>query len=204
LDQAIAEVEYREMRQQIADQAAEYERVDRKATALITPIGLLIGLAINARPSGHLTTVDLLLYGGLALLSLALLFGVLVIKPRRFSRAVPDETIRPPQNLSGGHTNTSVSWWRRAIGAVGDTLQAFGEPPADRRRASESQFFQPPGWTKATMVETLNALTEEWAAAWRANNARAAKKVRWLFLESVTMLIGTVAIVAWYAAHTLH
>jgi len=201
MDQAIAQIEYAEMRQQIADQAAEYERVDRKATALITPIGLLIGLAINARTSGRPTGVDLLLYSGLALLSLALLFGILVIRPRKFSRVVPDEAIRPRQNPRG---RTKVSWWRWAVAALGDRLQAAGEPPAERRRATESQLFQPPGWRRGSANHTLNALTEEWAAAWRANDARAAKKVQWLVRQYVAMLVGTLAIVAWYGWHTLH
>src|SRR5713226_4420808 len=85
-----AEVVYREMRQQISDQSAEIERVDRKAAALLTPIGLLIGLAINSRSLVHtVRPVDAVLFAGLALQLVALVAAVIALWPRKFRRPVP-------------------------------------------------------------------------------------------------------------------
>src|SRR5450756_1510568 len=113
-----AEVVYREMRQQISDQSAEIERVDRKAAALLTPIGLLIGLAINSRSLIHsLRPVDAVLFAGLALELFALVAAVVALWPRKFRRPVPGS---PQHRMAIGGIGASyfdphVSLWRRTV-----------------------------------------------------------------------------------------
>jgi hypothetical protein len=196
----VAEIEFNEMRQQIADQAAELERLDRKATALITPLGLLIGLAINSKANVAKPALpDALFYIGLAVLLAALVSGVRTIWPRSFLRVIPDPAPIPTtRSASVGATAVSDTRWRRWVFRLGERLRTVGESPMARRRIEQYTYQFQPGWAHPTALETRIALTEEWAAAWRANDQKAAGKVRWLRLEFIFMLFGTGALAAWY------
>jgi hypothetical protein len=199
------EVVYREMRQQIADQSAEIERVDRKAAALLTPIGLLIGLAINSRPLIHaFRPIDAVLFAGLALELVALVAAVVALWPRQFRRPVPGS---PHHRMAIGKVGASsfdprISAWRRTLASIGQRMVAVGYP-GEIRRFGERAAQYPPTWARETSEATMGLLASQLAAAWRINAALLVPKARWVNWEYLAMLSGSLLLAAWFAIATL-
>jgi hypothetical protein len=191
---SVAELAYEETRQQLADQAAELERTDRKATALLTPLGLLIGLAINARTNLKATSsVDFILYVALGLLVLAILSGVLALWPRNFQRLTPGS--RSSRDAIAPAWPPGLTWSRRVIAALSSRVL---ERATTTQAALEKQHLYPPTWRRATKRETLERLTGQLAAAWRINASLLPGKVVWLHRQYLVMFLGSLALAAWY------
>ncbi len=79
---------YGELKDQLALQLAELDALDRKATVLLAPVGVLIGFALNNAAQLTLTQLSgAAFHVGLAILVLALLSGIAVLWPREISVA---------------------------------------------------------------------------------------------------------------------
>jgi len=195
---------YRETRQQLMEQSAEIERVDRKATALFTPLGLLIGLALNSRAAASKPRlVDWILYLGLASLIVAILFGVVALWPRQFQRMTPGG----PAKLAIGRPSRADHQprWRRLERSVGNVavslglrLSTVGEETERGPRATEQRFFYSPTWVRPSELETLEHLNVQLAAAWRINDALFPAKLKWLRRQFVLMVMGSIGVGFWF------
>jgi hypothetical protein len=200
-----ADVAYREMRQQIAEQTAEIERVDRKAAALLTPLGLLIGLALNSRSLvTTLRPVDALLFAGLTLELLALVAAVVALWPRKFRRPVPGS---PRHRMAIGKIDATyfdpdMSPWRRLVSSVGQRLVTLGYP-VELRRVAERNALYPPTWVLETGEATMERLAIQLAGAWRINASLLIPKAKWVSREYLAMLSGSLLLAAWFVLVTL-
>ena len=79
----VLELLYRELKDQLNIQLAEFDNLDRKATVLLAPIGILIGFAlVNSRISGGSPGAVVSFVVGSAALLIALTSGVISLWPR--------------------------------------------------------------------------------------------------------------------------
>lgn len=182
------DVVYEQAYRQTAEQSDEIERIDRKATALLTPIGLLIGLAINVgvRKAHQVNLSQVVFFGGLLVLLLAMFAGIMVLWPRQFRRVAP----AVPVELD--HGRPRPNWWTTIVG-----LRA-ALPPRRYVGQWEQLQFAPPDWWQDSAEDTARDLIERLTAAWRINSVLLGPKSRWLNAQFVLMLVGAALLAGWY------
>lgn len=177
------DVAYQELSRELQEQSSEMARVDNKATALLTPIGVIIGLAINSAASLRVHWwVVVLLYLGLLALVGAMTFGVATLWPRASFQSLSPGVDRPGDGRN------------KALRVIGSIVGTAVRPSTEWKREQYSE----PSWLYQSREDTLDQLISYQSACYRVNTVMKQAKIAKLHRQFALMVIGTGLIALWF------